>query len=320
MKVIAFYIAHFDFRGTGNAVYNYAHYNEVILENKSIILYKIPSLFPQFDNKDVYDMFRHRFSVYFFDTKDTLKNICDELNVSYIYFLCSGEDISPPILEYFPKNIKTIGHQVFKTNSTNAFDVSASISETVSKDTNIPYVYHIVDLPFNTNNMRKDLNIPEDAIVFGRIGGYETFDIQYVIEAILEVLKEENNIYFVFAPRPYYFNINHPRVKYLDIIVDLNKKREFINTCDAMIHARKDGETFGISVLEFIYCNKPVFTTLGKDNQHIINLRNNAIIYRNKEELIQQITTFNKSHYDIKLLEEFTPLNVMQKFKKIFLD
>jgi glycosyltransferase involved in cell wall biosynthesis len=318
MKVIAFYVAHFDFRGTGNAVYNYAHYNEVILNNKSVILYKTPSLFPQFDNKDVYEMFRNRFSVYFFDTKDTLKNICDGLTISHIYFLCSGEDTIPPILEYFPKTVKTIGHQVFKTNSTNAFDVSASISETVSKDTNLPHVYHIVDLPDNTNNMRRDLNIPEDAIVFGRIGGYETFDIPYVIEAINEVLKEDNNIYFVFAPTPYYFNINHPRVKYLDVIVDLNKKREFINTCDAMIHARKDGETFGISILEFSFCNKAVFTTNGKDNQHIINLGDKAIIYSNKDDLVNKIKSF-KGEGDYNVTEKFSPKNIMNDFNNIFL-
>jgi len=319
MKVIAFYVAHFDFRGTGNAVYNYAHYNDLILKNKSVILFKIPSLFPQFDNMDVYEMFAKRFTIYFFDTKDSLKNICDELKINYIYFLCSGEDTNPPILEYFPKTVKTIGHHVFKTNSKNAFDISASISETVSKNTNLPYVYHIIDLPNNTNNMRRELNISEDAIVFGRIGGYETFDIPYVIEAINEILTQDNNIYFIFAPTPYYCNINHPRIKYLDVIVDLNKKREFINTCDAMIHARKDGESFGISVLEYVYCNKPVFTTFGKDNQHIINLKSNSVIYRNKEDLKQKITSFKKVKNNINISDDFLPINIMKKFNKIFL-
>ena len=32
---------------------------------------------------------------------------------------------------------------------------------------------------------------------------------------------------------------------------NLNKKVEFINTCDAMLWARSGGETFGLSIGEF---------------------------------------------------------------------
>ncbi|MCL2242936.1 MAG: hypothetical protein FWC03_00535 [Treponema sp.] len=41
---------------------------------------------------------------------------------------------------------------------------------------------------------------------------------------------------------------------------DVNFKEIFINTCDAMIHARSDGETFGLSIAEFSIKNKPVIT------------------------------------------------------------
>ena len=39
--------------------------------------------------------------------------------------------------------------------------------------------------------------------------------------------------------------IEHERVIYLPTTISRNTKSRFINTCNFMIHARKDGETFG---------------------------------------------------------------------------
>ena len=38
MKVVAFFVRHFTERGTEVSTYNYAHFNEKILSNKSIII------------------------------------------------------------------------------------------------------------------------------------------------------------------------------------------------------------------------------------------------------------------------------------------
>ena len=45
---------------------------------------------------------------------------------------------------------------------------------------------------------------------------------------------------------------------HLPMITDLEKKVEFINTSDAMLWARKDGETFGKIYCKFSTLNKPV--------------------------------------------------------------
>jgi glycosyltransferase involved in cell wall biosynthesis len=330
MKTVAFYIAHYDFRGTGNAVFNYAYYNEKILNNRSIILYKKPDLFPYFNHPLVYELFSKHLTILNFSNKDEIEEICNQNNIDYIYFLCSGQDSRPPILDYFPPKVKTIGHFVFDTISNGSFDIQGTISETISKNTGLPYVYHIIDLPSSTTNLRKELSIPENAVVFGRHGGFETFDIPYVFEAIIEVLNKNENIYFIFAPHPRYFQPVHPRIKYLDVIVDLNQKRKFIDTCDAMIHARTGGESFGISVLEFVFCGKPVFTTTGFDNQHITNLGEAKIQYENKEDLIQKMLEFSNSTLNEKQKEKevnefenvvakFSPYNVMKNFEKTFL-
>ena len=45
--------------------------------------------------------------------------------------------------------------------------------------------------------------------------------------------------------------VDHPRVLYVDTIYSEEDKDMFIRTCDAMIHARRRGESFGLSIAEF---------------------------------------------------------------------
>jgi len=75
---------------------------------------------------------------------------------------------------------------------------------------------------------------------------------------------------------------------------DINKKVEFINTCDAMIHARQMGETFGNAIAEFSIKNKPIITSRGYDNNHLHILKDKAIIYNqnNVEEIYNIFKNF----------------------------
>ena len=56
----------------------------------------------------------------------------------------------------------------------------------------------------------------------------------------------------------------------------------FFATCDAMLHAREEGETFGMAVAEFSLRNKPVITYNGSgqyDNAHVRMLGSKALLY-----------------------------------------
>ena len=107
-------------------------------------------------------------------------------------------------------------------------------------------------------------------------------------------------------------------------IIDLEDKVTFINTCDAMIHARSDGETFGLAVGEFSSCNKPIITCKSAmDNSHIDILGEKGIIYGSKESLIKifkNIKNIINSRSDWNAYTEYSPENVMEKFFKVFID
>ena len=53
---------------------------------------------------------------------------------------------------------------------------------------------------------------------------------------------------------------NNNKIIFLSGTFDQKKKAKFINTCDAMIHARSVGESFGSSCAEFAIKNKPILT------------------------------------------------------------
>lgn len=323
---IAFFIRHFTERGTEIAAYDYASYNETILNNKSYIICfsekKQNSMgFPP--ERHSYEKFKLRFPIIEIDDIRNMKTVIEEYNLSFFYTQTHGGD---DIYEFGNKDIwgdcKTIKHCVFNTRCPES-DFYISISEYLNTrfNTNIPVIPYIVDSPRCDDNLRKELNIPEDAIVFGRHGGMGTFDIHMAHEAIREILQMNTNIYFLFMNTQRFHN--HPRIIYLDRNIDLIYKVKFINTCDAMIHARSDGETFGLAVAEFSIKNKPVITCRHGDLEHIKILGDKAIVYSSKGELVNifnsiQSITATRSNWNAYTL--YTPEYVMSLFKTLIFD
>jgi hypothetical protein len=178
----------------------------------------------------------------------------------------------------------------------------------------------MVDLPDVEGNLRKELSIPENAIVFGRHGGVETFDISFVKKIVRKKIRYRRNIYFLFM----YTNkfIDHPQVIHLDGNQDLEYKVKFINTCDAMLHARKVGETFGLAVAEFSLRNKPVITFGGsqKESAHLHMLGDKSLKYYRKQDLSNLIDSFRpEPNKDWNAYRDYNPENVMNIFKNVFL-
>jgi hypothetical protein len=84
-----------------------------------------------------------------------------------------------------------------------------------------------------------------------------------------------------------------------------------------MIHARIEGETFGLSIAEFSIRNKPVITCQVGDMEHINILGDKAIIYMSKDNLMD---VFNNIKYIIRggtkwnAYSYYTPANIMEMF------
>ncbi|OXA97292.1 hypothetical protein [Flavobacterium hercynium] len=320
MKII-FHENQLSYRGTSNAVYNYALFNEEILNNESIILYNKNS---KHNYDSAVERFRKKFKVIDYSEISELEKIVDNEKADIFYAIKSGKKDGVEV-----SNCKTVIHAVFKNYEPHG-DVYAYVSEWLSQEmTNgaSPFVPHMIHVEKTDFNLRKELNIPEDAIVFGRHGGDKTFDISFVKSVVKQISRKRKDIYFLFlGTNSFVFrNIFRPykNIIFLPSTVDEIYKAKFINTCDAYLHARKQGESFGIAIGEFSISNKPIVTWANsKEKSHIEILGDKAILYQNKEDLTSVIENFTPNpakDYDA-YSKEYSPIKIMDKFKKVFID
>lgn len=317
---IAFHCNQLSLRGTEVAMYDYAHYNEKLLGNKSIVVAKNPMIWKYSDQQAI-DKFKNRFKVCFYDNVNEIENILDENKIDIFYAQKSGAKDG-----VISTKRKTVIHAVFQNYEPHG-DIYVFISEWLSNlygrvHNFLPYM---VDLPDHNEDMREMLNIPKEAYVFGRHGGYETFDIPFVKSFIGNFVEERNDVYFLFMNTEKF--IEHPRVIFLEATADLFKKTEFINTCTAMIHARYKGETFGLACGEFSLRNKPIITfTKSLDKAHQIILKEKVFGYSTPLQLslifrnIDNFFSKENLKKDWNQYREFSPEKVMNKFKQLFLD
>jgi hypothetical protein len=311
---IGFFVYAMNLRGVANSIYKYAYYNQTILKNKSYIFFD--KLNTQ-NQKQVIDKFKKKFTTFGLN-KFTDINKKIKLDIVYAQ-IGKFSDID------VPKKTKNIIHIIFPTffyKDKNFIFISRWLSKECS-NFKIPYLPLIIDSPDNNTdtNLRNKLKINSSDIVFGCHGGGESFDLDFVKQVILEILNKRNDIYFLFL------NINkfahHPNIIFLKGTSNENYKINFINTCDAMLHGRSLGESFGIACAEFAIRNKPIFTyKFSRDRGHIDLLKNKIITYNSEKNLFNLINTFNKNKFknfnSASLYKDFTPKKVMNKFKRIY--
>lgn len=293
-----------DGRGTGNAVFNYAHYNEEILGNKSKILTYVGSPHSQ----EAVDKFAARFGDIYNYESDNLRD------VDLIYHIKSGDNDST-----YTHGLPYVVHAVFHGSEPHG-NRYAAISEWMGTRDKIPFVPHIVNPLQRVPDMRPLFGIPDDATVIGRIGGADSFDIPFVWEVIEEAVHLRPDLWFLFANTNHRSpKLLHGRVKYFPFTIHELTKYSFIRSCDAMLHARQRGETFGISVGEFSACGKHIFTYKNSpEKAHIYELRGTAKTYVDKDDLLSQILSYERrpAHQ----FYNYVPDNVMPIFKEVFLD
>lgn len=314
---IAFHDNILSLRGTTIAIYDWAYWTREYFDISPIIMFN--KNFPQ-NNEDVYKKFKLEFPIYGYYSLNEIDIILEKTKCDYFFMMKSGN--KDKVISNVCKNLVSATSSAWTPDWIHG-DVYAMCSSWLSKLTNytIPYVPHIVNLPKINEDMRQKLSIPKDALVIGRNGGWETFDIQFVKDAVYRVLDMRKDIWFLFQyTKPF---IQHERVIYLPGSAELKEKTKFINTCDAMLHARYQGESFGLSCGEFSIRNKPIITFYNSpERNHIDTLGEKGIYYENKTDILYILKNLDKK--EINSLEwncyqEYSPEKVSQKFKEIYL-
>lgn len=333
--VVFFHANLLSLRGTDVALYDYACHNEDLLHNKSIIIV------PKRDDheKSVVARFSKRFPLYFYSTDEERHDIVKQLHGDVFYAIKAGYNDNVLV-----KGVRNCIHAVFKYHEPHG-DVYAYVSEWLAFDQSagkLPWVPHMVSLPATSDDLRNSLSIPHDAIVFGRYGGPDTFDIPFAQKAVVDLIRKREDVFFLFMnTNPFYPDIetksfldkamnslslrkkiNEKQLIHLKGNDSLLYKAMFINSCDAMLHARLRGETFGLAVAEFSSLNKPVFTySLSDEKAHLQALGDKAMLYSSKKELVSKMNEFKRNkggNYDA-YSALYNPQSVMEKFNSVFL-
>ena len=283
-KTLAFHSNQLSIRGTEVALYDYALNNEVVLGHDSLIVYNAAS---PHNSAEALAKFGASFPVVGYQQPGELDALLARHKADLLYAIKAGKNDG-----VWSRTVPTMVHAVFPTNPAQAHGASyAYISEWLSRycaNGRIPAVPHIVELPDVDGDLRAELGIPQQAKVLGCHGGAQSFDVPSAIEAVGQVLARSTDTWFVFLNIGRF--VDHPRALFLPGSSDMAYKTRFINTCDAMLHARLQGESFGLACGEFSIRNKPVITyARSKHRHHIDVLGDSGFYYTDARSLVDII-------------------------------
>jgi ribosomal protein S24E len=317
MMKIGFHTNGLSLRGTEIALYDYAHHNQQLLGNESLVFYRKNHSVDQ----SVFEKFSKQFKLIPYDGQKELNHLIEQEKVNLTYFIKSGER-DDAICESSPSLI----HAVFPTKPEEFHgDKYAFVSQWLSKEysnNKIPFVPHMIELPEGNGNLRVELGIPESATVLGWYGGSDSFNLEFVKKEVELAVQKRPDLYFLFMNmKPF---AKHERLLFLPGNSDLDFKVRFINTCDGMLHARGIGESFGLACGEFSIKGKPVITyALSPQRSHIEILGDKAILYKGKKDLSEVFQNFHRNIQTEKNWDAyskyFNSKEIMRKFEEVFI-
>jgi glycosyltransferase involved in cell wall biosynthesis len=267
----------------------------------------------------VFAKWKERFPIVSYRSKKELSEKLQSQEASVLYQIKAG-----PFDGFVVPGVRNCIHSMFLSDEFHG-DRFAYVSAWASRVMTLgdkSFVPHYVPKLVSAQNLRKSLGIPAKAKVFGRHGGWETFNIPFAREVVARHARLHSGDHFIFLnTEPIREGKNLPNIHYLEATVDPEKKAQFLASCDAMIHARDTGETFGLAVAEFAVLEKAVITYGGsKERAHLEMLGKQARIYNVQQELQKILEDFEpgvsgKTEYQ----DWADPTQVMSLFREKFL-
>jgi len=314
---VAFHSNSMSLRGSENALWDYANFNETILGNHSMICH--PAKLQNAKNP-TFAKWKARFPLVPYRTKAELISKLKERGVDILYQIKPG-----PYDGFVVSGVKNCIHSMFLSDEFHgdAFVYVSRWASRVMTGKEESFVPHFVPQFKGKESLRLGLGIPMDAKVFGRHGGWDTFNIPFVREAVVRHARQNPEDHFVFLnTESIHETENLANVHYLAATVDPEEKARFLATCDAMLHARWHGETFGLAVGEFAVLGKPVITfSESRERAHLEMLGNQALPFRHAGELTEILREFRPHTTRGTEYEKYSdPKVVMEFFRKKFLE
>jgi hypothetical protein len=315
--VVAFHSNTLTVRGSENALWDYAEFNETLLGHRSVLAVADR---PGIDENPTFARWQSRFPTILYQSRQDLARKLRQAGAEVLYMIKPGhfDGLLVP-------GVKNCIHAMFLSDEFHGdrFAYVSAWASAVMTGREESFVPHFVPCLKSNRNMRDRLKIPKCARVFGRHGGTETFNIPFVHMVVGSHAKKFPGDHFVFLnTNPVRGTERLPNVHYLPATLDPNVKAEFLATCDAMIHARDTGETFGLAVGEFAVLGKPVITFGGsRERAHLAMLGPRALAYGSSGELKRILVNFTPHQaFDTGYQVYTDPEKIMEIFSNKFLE
>ena len=314
---IAFHANQLSERGCEVALYDYCYYCETLLGHQPFVFYPRHAAA---NDSSIVQRFSSQFPLIAYDHYSEVDDEIARLDIELLYVIKGGE-----VDRFVSRHVPTMVHAVFAQSPLEIHGSAyAFISEWLSLKCSaglVPAVPFVVPRPNPAlgPDLRQQLGIPAQAVVFGSYGGSSSFDVGFVRERVIpRLLDQRQDCYVLFMNyEPF---LNHPRAIFLQRSTDTAFKEAFVRACDAMLHARRQGESFGLACAEFSVQSKPIFSyahTPDRHHQHVLGSA--AMLYRNAEHLEHLLLTFDPATLparDYGAYRRYTPERVMEAFDR----
>ena len=259
-----------------------------------------------------------------YEQPEQLNQLIKEAGIEALYVLTSGQRQA----RFQNRDARLWVHAVFPTQIGDIHgDRYVCISDWLAKECfnhRVPFVPHSVDSLINDTARqpwREQHGIAADAIVIGSMGGTHTFDLAIARNGLRKALESKHNLYFVALNHHSFFD--HDRALFLPGTDNLGNKAAFISACDAMLHGRTQGETFGLACAEFTAAGKPVMAWRdAPERHHLEHFCPPSLRYSSASELCNILQDFDPRHWDRAALQRrcdaFRPEVIAPQFERVF--
>lgn len=219
--------------------------------------------------------------------------VAQNLNLDILHVARSGYFEFPFNARHAKLQIET---NVFGHKDRSEFcDRSLFISNYVKNLNNMEGEVVYIPIPkptISTGNLREKFNIPQDAVVLGRLGAPSNFS-PIAVNAFKRVLAFYPNTYFLIhspcgGATSYVSGV--PNVILLEPTNDDEEIEQFWNTVDIFAHYRSDGECFGAAIAEAMIRGKPVVSHYSYVyDAHVGTISNGGTVCDNEEEYFKTL-------------------------------
>ena len=188
-------------------------------------------------------------------------SVLAEHGAHYIY----ATDYGTRLFWQPPPGVTVLAHGIFDGRGTPwPGTVPAVISDSVYRARGIPVVPYMVDWAAPATSgptLRNELGITADATVFCRHGGDSTFDVPLARDGVCQFARRNAmSTILLLNTAPHACERGIGNIIHLPAIIDLREKARFLAACNACVHGRLHGETFGLAVAECSLAGLPVLT------------------------------------------------------------